>query len=154
MSEHIDKALDTIEDDYKICLRIIGKYFDYLDTCGLKEFNKYSNYKWSRDRDKSNGYNYVCIRHGNSLKKKCLVKKRPYIENEDLYKWVENKDLIHEALDEAYQYIDKKISTVKIKIEAMRESAKEFEEKLEDLSYYDEDEENAYKRLGEEARNQ
>ena len=149
MSELIDKALDAIEDDYKICLQIIGKYFDYLDTCGLKEFNKYSNYKWSYDRDKSNGYSYVCIRYGNSLEKKCLVKKRPYIENEDLYKWVENKDLIHDALDEAYQYIVKKINTVKINIEAMREAAEKFEEKLEGLFDYYDDEKITYKRLGE-----
>ena len=149
MSEYIDKALDVIEEDYKICLRIIGKYFDYLDTCGLKEFNKYSKYKWTYDRDRSNGYSYVCIRYGSSLIKKCLVKKRAYIENEDLYKWVKNKELIQEALDEAYQFIVKKISTVKIKIEAMREVALDYEEKLGELFDDYEDEKIISKRLSE-----
>ena len=134
MNDHIDIALKTIEEDYKICLKIIGKYFDYLETCGLKEFNKFSKYKWSYDRDKSNGYSYVCIRYGSSLIKKCLVKKRAYIENDDLYKWVKNKDLIGEALDEAYQYIVNKINDVKSKIEAMKEIAENYDEKLEDIS--------------------
>jgi hypothetical protein len=134
MDEQIDAALQTIEDDYKICLRIIGRYFDYLETCGLKEFNKYSKYKWSYDRDRRKGGSYVCIRYGNSLIKKCLVKKRAYIENDELYKWVKNKDLVQEALDEAYQYIAGKISGVKGKIDDMKRTAEEYAEKLENIS--------------------
>ena len=148
MKEHIDSALYTIEEDYKVCLRIIGRYFDYLDTCGLKEFNKFSKYKWSYDRDKGNGYSYVCIRYGNSLMKKCLVKRRAYIENDDLYKWVQNKDLIQEALDEAYQYIITKINAVKIKIEAMKELAEDYEEKLEGIFEVYDEAKSASKRLG------
>jgi len=139
MEENIDVALQTIEDDYKICLRIIGRYFDYLETCGLKEFNKYSKYRWSYDRDRVKGGSYVCIRYGNSLIKKCLVKKRAYIENEDLYKWVRNKELIEEALDEAYEYIVNKINGVKVKIDEMKKTAEEYAEKLENISDDDSD---------------
>ena len=149
MKEPIDRALLTIEDDYKVCLRIIGRYFDYLDTCGLKEFNKYSKYKWSFDRDKSDGYSYVCIRYGSSLMRKALVKKRAYIETDDLYKWVENKELVQEALDEAYQYIISKVNTVKSKIEAMKEVAENYEEKLNDISEDYEKVKVASKKLGE-----
>jgi len=134
MNERIDDAMQTIEDDYKVCLRIIGRYFDYLETCGLKEFNKYSKYRWSYDRDRVKGGSYVCIRYGNSLIKKCLVKKRAYIENEDLYKWVRNKDLVQEALEEAYQYIASKVSGVKTEIDEMKQTAEEYAEKLENLS--------------------
>ena len=131
--KEIDNALLAIEEDYKACLRIIGRYYDYLDTCGLKEFNKYSKFRWSYDRDKSNGYSYVCIRYGNSLMRKVLVKRRAFIENDDLYRWAQNKDLIEEALDEAYQYIVKKINSIKSKIEAMKAIAADYEEKLDDL---------------------
>jgi hypothetical protein len=134
MTEHIDAAMQTIEDDYKVCLRIIGRYFDYLETCGLKEFNKYAKYRWSYDRDRAKGGSYVCIRYGNSLIKKCLIKKRAYIENEDLYKWVRNKELVQEALEEAYQYIASKVSGVKTEIEEMKHTAEEYAEKLENLS--------------------
>ena len=148
-NDYIDNALYTIEEDYKICLRIIGRYFDYLETCGLKMFNKYSKYKWSYDRDRSNGYSYVCIRYGSSLMRKCLVKRRAYIESEDLYRWAENKDLIQEALDEAYQYIVKKINAVKRKIESMKTIAETYEEKLEDLLEGYEEVKSAGKRLGD-----
>ena len=147
MKDTIDSTLLAIEDDYKVCLRIIGKYFNYLEDCGLKDFNKYSQYKWSYDRDKTNGHSYICIRYGNSLFKKCLVKRRAYIENEDLYKWVKNKDLVQEAIDEAYHYIVTKINTVKLKIEAMKETAVEYEEKLDALSDDYEDAAHASKRL-------
>jgi len=140
MEENIEVALQTIEDDYKVCLRIIGRYFDYLETCGLKEFNKYAKYRWSYDRDRVKGGSYVCIRYGNSLIKKCLVKKRAYIENSDLYNWVRNKKLIHEALDEAYQYIADKIKGVKGEIEEMKSTAEEYDEKLENLSTGDDTE--------------
>jgi len=150
LNDNIDNALQTIEADYKICLRIIGKYFDYLSTCGLKEFNRFSKYKWSHDRDKSNGYSYICIRYGNSLIKKILIKKRAYIEDEDLYRWVDNKDLVEEALDEAYQYIVNKIAAVKLKIEEMKGIAEIYEEKLEDISEDYEKAMTANKKLGGE----
>ena len=148
MKENIDIALQTIEEDYKICLRIIGRYYDYLTACGLKEFNKYSKYKWTYDRDRNNGYSYLCIRYRSSMMKKCLVKKRAYIENEDLFLWVENKDLIQEAIDEAYHYIASKVNIVKNKIEAMKEIAEDFDEKLEDLSDDYEKMKMASKKLG------
>ena len=133
MREQDDSVLFNIEEDYRICLRIIGRYFEYLETCGLKEFNRYSKYKWSYDRDKEKRHSYVCIRYGSSMAKKCLIKRRAYIENEDLYKWVENKELIKEALDEAYRYIEKKINTVKSKIEAMRAIVEDYEDKLDEI---------------------
>ena len=133
MDKYIENALFTIEEDYKTCLRIVGRYFDYLETCGLREFNRFSKYKWSYDRDRSNGFSYVCIRYGSSLKRRCLVKRRAYIENDELYKWVENKELVEEALDEAYQYIMGKITVVKSKIEAMRALAVNFEERLDEV---------------------
>jgi len=133
VKDQIDIALQTIEDDYQICLRIIGRYFEYLETCGLKEFNRYSRYKWTYDRDKTNGYSYVCIRFRSSMMKKCLIKKRPYIEKEDLYRWVENKQLIQEALDEAYWYISQKVEAAKAKIEAIKATAEDYEEKLDGL---------------------
>jgi len=141
MEENIDIALQAIEDDYKVCLKIIGRYYDYLETCGLKEFNKYSKYRWSYDRDRNRGGSYVCIRYGNSLIKKCLVKKRAYIENDDLYNWVKNKELIREALDEAYQYIESKISRVKGRIDEMKKTAEEYAEKLDSISGENEEEE-------------
>jgi len=148
MKEHIDLVLQSIEDDYKVCLKIIGKYFDYLETCGLKDFNKYSKYKWTYDRDKSNGYSYICIRYRNSLKKKSLIKKRAYIEEEDLYQWTRNKALIQEALDEAYQYIANKLEDAKKKIEEIKEIAEEYDEKLEGLSEDGEDPLLVFKKLG------
>jgi hypothetical protein len=147
MKEQIDIALQAIEDDYKICLRIIGRYFEYLETCGLKEFNKYSKYKWTYDRDKTNGYSYVCIRCRSSLMKKCLIKKRAYIEEEDLHRWVQNKELIQEALDEAYLYIVKKVDLVKREIEEIKTTAEDYEEKLNDL---DEEAFKAHKKLGDD----
>ncbi|MDR1747788.1 MAG: hypothetical protein LBR47_01880 [Spirochaetaceae bacterium] len=134
MKEHLNGALQIIEDDYRVCFRIIERYFDYLDTCGLKEFNRYSKYKWSFDRDKSNGFSYVCIRYRSSLMRKCLVKKRSQMEDDDMYKWVKNKELIREALDEAYQYIVDKINAVKSEIEEIKEFAEDYDEKLEDIS--------------------
>ena len=98
-----------------------------------------SKYRWSYDRDRVKGGSYVCIRYGNSLLKKCLVKKRAYIENEDLYKWVRNKELVQEALDEAYQYIADKVSGVKTEIDEMKNIAEEYAEKLENLSENDPD---------------
>jgi len=134
MNENIENAIKVIEDDYRICFRIIGKYFDYLETLDLKEFNKFSKYKWSYDRDKSNGYSYVCIRYGSSLERKILVKKRAYIKDEDLYKWVDNKKFVEEALDEAHKYIVDRVTSVMLSIEEMKEIAVGYNEKLKDIS--------------------
>ena len=81
--------------------------------------------------------------------KKCLVKKRAYIDEEDLYRWVENKDLIEEALDEAYQYIITKINIVKNHIEDMKDIAEDYEEKLNELSDDFEEVKTANKKLVE-----
>ena len=145
MKEHIDKVLETIEEDYKACLRIIGKYFDYLEKCGLKDFNKFSKYKWTYDRDKTNGYSYICIRYRSSLMKKILIKKRAHIEDDELYKWVRNKDLVEEALSEAYEYIEKTLENVKVKIEEIKSVAEEYDKKLEGLQEDDGDEFLVYK---------
>jgi hypothetical protein len=132
--EDIESALRIIDEDYVICFKMIRKIYDYLETFGLKDFNRHSKYKWSYDRDKSKGYSYVCIRYGSSLTRKCLVKRRAYIEDADLYKWVGNKDLIQEAMDEAYQYIYTKVNAVKSKIEDLKSIAEDYKGKLDDLS--------------------
>jgi hypothetical protein len=137
--EDIDSALKVIDEDYIICFKMIRKIFEYLETFGLKEFNKYSKYKWTYDRDRNKGYSYVCIRYGSSLSRKCLVKRRAYIEDADLHKWVEHKELIKEALEEAYQYIYTKVNAVKNKIEDLKGFMDEYKEKLDDISNdYDE----------------
>ena len=137
--EDIETSLRIIEEDYITCFRMIRRIYDYLDRFGLKEFNKYSKYKWSYDRDKTKAYNYVCIRYGSSLKQKCVIKRISHVENADLYRWIDQKDLIQEALDEAYQHIYTKVSTVKEKIENLKEIVEEYEEKLNDMSReYDE----------------
>ena len=129
----IETALRAIDEDYIKCFKVIREIFDYLETFGLKDFNRHSKYKWSFDRDRSKGCSYVCIRYGSSLSKKCLVKRRAYIEDADLYKWVGNKELIQEALDEAYQYIYTKVSAVRKKIEDMKEIAEDYRGKLDNL---------------------
>jgi hypothetical protein len=139
MKEHlsggpVQNALQTIEEDYNASQRIIEKYFGYLDTCGLKDFNRFSKYKWTHDRDKSNGFSYICIRYRASLMKKCVVKKRSHMSDEDMYKWAANKELIRDALDEAYEYIVTKISALKSKIGEIKEVAKEYEDKLNNIS--------------------
>jgi hypothetical protein len=132
--EDIDAALRIIDEDYVECFKMIRKIFDYLETFGLKDFNRHSKYKWSFDRDKSKGYSYVCIRYGSSLSKKCLVKRRAWVEDADLYKWVKHKDLIQEALDEAYQYICTRVNIVKNKIEDLKGIAKDYKEKLDGIT--------------------
>jgi hypothetical protein len=130
----IEKALRIIDEDYIICFKMIRKVYDYLETIGLKEFNKYSQYKWSYDKDKNKGYSYVCIRYGSSLSRKCLVKRRALVEDADLHRWVEHKDLIREAMDEAYQYIFAKVNAVKNKMEEMKGFMDDYQEKLDDLT--------------------
>jgi len=130
----IESARKAIDEDYIACFKTIRTMYDYLETFGLKDFNRHSKYKWNFDRDKSKGYSYVCIRYGSSLNQKCVVKRRAYIEDADLYKWVVNKELIREALDEAYQYIYITVNAVKSKMEDMKEISEDYREKLDDLS--------------------
>jgi len=132
--DDIKDALKTIDDDYVTCFQLIRRIYAYLESFGVKDFNRTSKYKWSYDRDKNKGFSYVCIRYGSSLTKKCVVKRRSYIEDADLYKWVGNKDLIREALDEAYEYIYLKVNAVKSKIEELKEIAEDYKEKLDNLS--------------------
>ncbi|MDR1867266.1 MAG: hypothetical protein LBQ77_03240 [Treponema sp.] len=131
MKESIDESLEKFEEDYRHCYRVIRNIFEYLEKIGLQEFNQYSKYKWSFDHEKRQSY--VCIRYGNSLVKKSLLKRRANIEESDLYKWVDNKDLILEAIDEAYHYIHDRIAQIKTKMEEMRTNINEYEEKLADL---------------------
>jgi len=132
--DDIEDTLRVIEEDYNTCFRMIRRIFEYLEKFGLREFNRCSKYKWSYDRDKSRAYSYVCIRYGNSLMKKCLIKRRSHVDTADLYRWIANKELIQEALDEAYEYIRTKTIAVKNKIEDMRALMEDYEEKFGDIS--------------------
>ena len=134
MKKDIEGALRIIEEDYNKCFRVLRKAYEHLHTLGLEDFNKFSKYKWSFDRDKGDKFSYICIRYGSSLSKRCLVKRRPYVEDAELYKWVEQKDMLEEALDEAYQYIFAKISDVKSKMEELKKIAESYEQKLDDVS--------------------
>jgi hypothetical protein len=131
LREELDYTLVELQEDYNQCVRTIRKIYGYLEQVGVREFNQYSKYKWSLDRDK--GYSYVCIRYGNSLRKKSLVKNSASLEDAELYKWIENKDLICEALDEAYQYIRDKVVMLKRKMDETKSSILEYEEKLKNL---------------------
>jgi len=140
MKEDIESALRNIEEDYNTCFRMIRRIYDYLEKFGVKEFNKYSTYKWSLDKDKIKSFSYVCIRYGSSLKNKCAIKRRSHMESNELYRWVEKKDLIEEALNEAYDYITERVSAVKFKIEGLKETARDIEQKLDAVSQeYDEE---------------
>jgi hypothetical protein len=142
--ENIAVTLRDLEEDYKRCYSLIRKTYGYLENVGLKEFNKYSKYKWSYDHE--SGFNYVCIRFGSSLIKKSLIKRRAYLEEEELYKWIENKDLVCEALGEAYEYIDKKLDKLKCKMDEMKEQIEDYEKRLEGIGK-DFDEVKAHKEL-------
>ncbi|MDR2618547.1 MAG: hypothetical protein LBC62_06725 [Treponema sp.] len=131
LREELDYTLADLQEDYNQCVRTIRKTYGYLEQVGVREFNKYSKYKWSLDRDR--GYSYVCIRSGNSLRRKSLVKSSAYLEDAELYKWIENKDLICEALDEACQYIRDKVRMLKRKMDETKLSIMEYEEKLRNL---------------------
>ena len=147
--EDIETNLRIIEEDYLTCFRMIRRIYDYLDRFGLKDFNRYSKFKWTYDQDKSKAYNYVCIRQGSSLKQKCVIKRLSHVENADLYRWIEHKDMIQEALDEAYEYIYTKITTVKDKLENLKEIVEDYEEKLDDMTRDYEDSKIARKVLRE-----
>jgi hypothetical protein len=131
LKEELDYTLAGLQEDYNQCVRTVRKTYNYLEQVGVREFNKYSKYKWSLDRDR--GYSYVCIRYGSSLGRKSLVKSSAYLEDAELYKWIENKDLICEALDEACQYIRDKVLSLKRKMDEAKLSIMEYEEKLRNL---------------------
>ncbi|MDR1466700.1 MAG: hypothetical protein LBI40_03680 [Treponema sp.] len=130
--ENISATLAELEEDYNRCYAVIRKTFDHLEKLGLREFNQISVYKWSFDKD-SCGYGYVCVRSGSSLLKKSLVKRSGALKEEDLYKWIENKDLVIEALDEAYQYIDGRIARLKLEMGEMKEQLARYEELASDV---------------------
>ncbi|MDR1127475.1 MAG: hypothetical protein LBL06_05040 [Treponema sp.] len=129
--ENIDNTLFELEEDYNRCYAVVRRTFDHLEKLGLREFNKVSAYKWSFDKD-SSGYGYVCVRFGSSLLKKSLVKRSGALKEEDLYKWIEDKDMVIEALDEAYQYIDSKIDKLKLEMGEMKEQLTRYEERASD----------------------
>jgi hypothetical protein len=131
MKTDFDETIAGLKEDYNKCYSTIRRTFEYLEKVDLKEFNKYSKYKWSFDREGRSSY--VCIRCGNSLSRKSLIKRRSYLDNSELYKWVENKDLICEALEEAYQFINKKLNEIQVKMNEMRERISTYEDKFDDL---------------------
>jgi predicted RNase H-like nuclease (RuvC/YqgF family) len=130
--KELDCTLTALQEDYNQCVKVIRKTYNYLEQVGIKEFNKYAKYKWSLDRDK--GYSYVCVRYGSSLHRKSLIKSSGLLDDADLYKWIENKDLICEALDEACEYIRDKVKLLKRRMEETKSSMMEYEEKLNDLN--------------------
>ncbi|MDR0411478.1 MAG: hypothetical protein LBH75_05855 [Treponema sp.] len=125
---NISITLNELEEDYNRCYAIVRKTFDHLERLGLREFNQISTYKWSFDKD-SRGYGYVCVRFGSSLLKKSLVKRSGTLKEADLYKWIENKDMVVEALDEAYQYIDGKLAKLKFEMNEMMGQLSRYEER-------------------------
>ncbi|MDR2194006.1 MAG: hypothetical protein LBP19_06020 [Treponema sp.] len=125
--ETIDATLKEVEDEYNRCYRIIRKTYDYLERIGLQDFNKFSKYKWSFDRDRR-GFSYVCVRNGGSLLKKSLVKRSGSLEEPELLRWLDTKNLVCEALDEAYEYIDEKIGTLKLKMTEMKGRIQKYED--------------------------
>lgn len=124
----ISQTLQELEEDYNECYRLIRKTYDYLEKIGLRDFNKFSKYTWSFDKD-SRGYGYVCIRAGSSLMKKSLVKRSGTMDEADLLRWLDNKDLICEAIDEAYEYIDAALSRFRSKMDDMKNRLKAYEDK-------------------------
>jgi chromosome segregation ATPase len=146
LKEELDYTLADLQEDYNQCVRTIRKTYNYLEQVGVREFNKYSKYKWSLDRDR--GCSYVCIRYGSSLGRKSLVKSSAYLEDAELYKWIENKDLICEALDEACRYIRDKVLNLKRKMDETKLSIMEYEEKLRNLGEELEEAEPAITRTG------
>jgi hypothetical protein len=131
LGEELDYTLAGLQEDYNQCVRTIRKTYSDLEQVGVQEFNKYSKYKWTLDRDRA--YSYVCIRYGNSLRRKSLVKSSAYLEDAELYRWIENKDLICEALDEACRYIRDKVRMLKRKMDETKLSIMEYEERLRNL---------------------
>ena len=125
----IERTLIDLQEDYNQCYKTIRKTYEFLERMGIKTFNKYSKFKWNYDHDRD--CNYVCIRFGNSLSRKIFVKSSAYLEEAELYQWIEDKDLICEALEEAYEYIRKKVRVLKIKMEEVKDSIVAFEERFD-----------------------
>ncbi|MDR0558030.1 MAG: hypothetical protein LBG43_09255 [Treponema sp.] len=130
--KNIDIALNELEEDYNKCYRIIRKTYEHLERIGLRDFNKFSKYKWSFDRD-GRGASYVCVRNGGSLLKRSLVKRSGNLEEAELLRWLDDKDLVCEALDEAYEYIDEKIGALKLKMNEMKERIQGYEDRSEGM---------------------
>jgi hypothetical protein len=126
--ETVDETLQELERDYNRCYRIIRKTYEYLERVGLQDFNKFSKYKWSFDRDKR-GVSYVCVRDGGSLLKKSLVKRSGSLEDAELLRWLDNKTLVCDALDEAYEYIDEKVDKLICKMNEMKEHIQRYEDR-------------------------
>jgi archaellum component FlaC len=128
--EKIDVAIKDLEEDYNRCYRIVRKTYEYLEKMGLRDFHKFSKYKWSFDKD-NRGFSYVCVRSGSSLLKKSLVKRSGSLEEAELLRWIDDKDLVCEALDEAYVYIDEKLDKLKFKMNEMKERIQGYEDRVE-----------------------
>ncbi|MDR0376159.1 MAG: hypothetical protein LBH85_10670 [Treponema sp.] len=133
--KNIDIALKELEEDYNRCYQIIRKTYEHLERIGLRDFNKFSKYKWSFDRD-GRGASYVCVRNGGSLLKKSLIKRSGSLEEAELLRWLNDKDLVCEALDEAYKYIDEKIGALKLKMNEMKERIQGYEDRSEGFEEY------------------
>ena len=131
--ENIAVTLRALEEDYNKCYSLIRKTYGYLEKLSLREFNKYSKYKWSLDKDKDRGYSYVCVRFGASLVKKSLIKRSGSLSEEELYQWIENKDMVLESLEEAYKFIDDKLDVLKLKMDEMKEQVEKYEQRLEGI---------------------
>ncbi|MDR2500848.1 MAG: hypothetical protein LBD37_07205 [Treponema sp.] len=143
----VEDSLLGLQEDYNQCFKTIKKTYEHLNRIGLKEFNKRSKYKWNYDHDKD--CSYVCIRFGNSLSRKILVKSSAYLEEPELYQWIEEKDFTLEALEEAYEYIRKKIRLLKSKMEAVKEHIQAYDDRLKDLADELDGIPETYKELGE-----
>lgn len=128
--ENIADTVRDMEEDYNRCYRIIRKTYEYLEKLGLRDFNKFSKYKWSFDRD-NRGFSYVCVRAGSSLIKKSLIKRSGNLKEAELFQWIDNKELVCEALEEAFEYIDEKLSKLKIKMGEMKEEIQGYENRLD-----------------------
>jgi hypothetical protein len=128
--ENIAVTVKELEGDYNRCYSLIRKTFGYLEKLGLRDFNGFAKYKWTFDRD-STGLSYVCIRFGSSLRKKSLIKRSGNLSEEELYRWIDNKDLVLEALEEAYRFIDERLDKLKIEMAEMKEKIAGYEDRLE-----------------------
>jgi hypothetical protein len=128
----LDDTLTDVQEEYNRAVKIIRKTYSYLERIGLKDFNRYSKFKWSLDRDER-GYSYVCVRLGASLTRKSLVKNSGLLEDAELYQWVENQSIVCEALDEAGDYLREKVKNLKRLMEENRARLDNFEEKFSDI---------------------
>jgi hypothetical protein len=131
--ENIAVTARELEQDYNRCYSLIRKTFGYLEKLGLRDFNGFAKYKWTFDRD-STGLSYVCIRFGSSLRKKSLIKRSGNLSEEELYRWIDDKDLVLEALEEAYRFIDERLDKLKIEMDEMKGKIAGYEDRLEGVA--------------------